>query len=260
MVSRVEILDDFVAEGRESFTSATVRERLGLSAAATSNLLGRWVRDGFVDRVARGQYVIRPLGVLGTRAASQDVALAVGAAFMNTPHRIGYRSALDHHGLLTHPARTIQVACSTQRRLRAISGRKIRVISEPERILEIGTEPAGHGAMVSNHARAIVDAAMRPDLGGGPVILAEALSAGAIDPTELALMTQALDATAALRRIGSIVDNLKLTGLAGKLRALKAPRSDIDLDTRDTHRAYRDANWCVTWPLTPDELAQELLQ
>ena len=256
----MEILDDFVAEGRESFTSATVRDRLGLSAAATSNLLGRWVRDGFVDRVARGQYVIRPLGALGTRAASQDVALAVGAAFGDTPHRIGYRSALDHHGLLTHPARTIQVACTTQKRLRTISGRKLRVVTEPERLLEIGAEPAGHGATVSNHVRAVVDVAMRPDLGGGPAILAEALSARAIGPNALTQMTQALDASAALRRIGSIADLMELPDLAGKLRPFKAPRSDIDLDTRDSHRAYRDANWCVSWPLTPDELAQELRQ
>jgi predicted transcriptional regulator of viral defense system len=260
MVSRVEILDDFVAEGRESFTSAHVRERLGLSAAATSNLIGRWVRDGFVDRVSRGQYVVRPLGALGTRAASQDVALAVGAAFGGAPHRIGYRSALDHHDLLTHPARTIQVASATQRRLRTISGRKLRMVSEPERFLEIGAEPAGHGAIVSDHVRAIVDVALRPDLGGGPVVLAEALSARSVDPTALKAMAQALDANAALRRIGSIADRLEIAGLAGKLSPLKVPRSDIDLDTRDTHREYRDPDWCVSWPLTPDDLAMELRQ
>jgi hypothetical protein len=44
-----------------------------------------------------------------TRPASQDIALAVAAVFGSEPHRIAYRSALDHHGLRSHPARTIQV-------------------------------------------------------------------------------------------------------------------------------------------------------
>jgi predicted transcriptional regulator of viral defense system len=260
MTSRVEILDDLVAEGRERFTSALVRERLGLSAAAASNLLARWMRDGFVDRVARGQYVVRPLGALGTRAASQDVALAVGAAFSGTRHRIGYRSALDHHGLLTHPARTIQVACATQRRLRTVSGRKLRIVSEPEDIVAIGAEPAGHGSMVSGHARALLDAAARPDLAGGPTTLAEALSARHVNPTELTRLARELDAGAALRRIGSIADQLEIPGLAHELRPLKQPRSDIRLDTRDPHRAFRDSPWWVSWPVTPEDLAREVWQ
>jgi predicted transcriptional regulator of viral defense system len=255
MASRIGILDDLVADGREWFTSASLRVQLGLSPQATSNLLSRWVRDGLVDRVSRGRYVVRPLGSLGTRAASQDIALAVAAAFDGVPHRIAYRSALDHHGLLTHPARTIQVATPRLRRIRTISGRKLRIMTELESTLDIGAERAHAGAMVSGHLRSLLDAAARPDLGGGPSVLAEALTTRPVHPDELTQLARSLEANAALRRIGSIADRLGLAGLAGQLQPLSPPRSDIELDPRDPHRAFRDTAWWVTWPITREELA-----
>ena len=63
---------------------------------------------GLIDRVRRGHYAVRQLGVLGTPAAAEDVALSVGAALSGVPHRVGYRSALSEHDLVLHPARTIQ--------------------------------------------------------------------------------------------------------------------------------------------------------
>ena len=260
MTSHLDILDALVADGRESFTSAELRDRLSASPQAASNLLARWLRDGLVDRVARGQYVIRPLGSLGTRAASQDVALAVAAVFGDALHRIAFRSALDHHGLLTHPARTIQVASPHSRSLRSISGRKLKLISEPEFTIKIGAERTSSGAMVSGHLRSLIDGASRPDLGGGPGVLAEALTARPVDAADLTELARALNAGAALRRLGSLADKLEIDELAGRLKPLSLPRSDIDLDTRDSHRAYRDTSWSVAWPLTPAELAEDVRQ
>lgn len=254
MKSRITILDEFIANGENSFTSTALRERLELTPQATSNLLARWMRDGLIDRVARGRYVVRPIGALGTRAASEDIAIAVAAAFGGLLHRIAYRSALDHHGLLTHPARTIQVACPQMRQLRSISGRKLRIVKESEATIGIGAEPTVAGAMVSSHLRSLLDAASRPDLGGGPSILAEALTTRPVDAAALTTLAQELQSGAALRRIGSISDHLNIRGLAGKLQPLAPPTSDIELDARDPHRAFRDTAWRVTWPVTPSHL------
>ena len=90
----------------------------------------------------------RPFGQLGTRAASQDIALAVGAAFSKEPHRIAFRSALDHHGLLIHPARTVQVAMPRRVDSHHISGRRLQPVHETPDTIDIGSEDAGHGACV----------------------------------------------------------------------------------------------------------------
>ncbi|HEX5851549.1 MAG TPA: hypothetical protein VFY36_00505, partial [Solirubrobacteraceae bacterium] len=69
-----------------------MRQRLEMSEQSASNLMTRLVHAGFLDRVARGVFAPRPLGQLGTRAASQDIALAVAAVFADELHRLAFRS------------------------------------------------------------------------------------------------------------------------------------------------------------------------
>jgi predicted transcriptional regulator of viral defense system len=255
-------LDDRLAVGKSTLTSRELRQELGISPQATSNLLARWRRAGLVDRVARGRYAIRQIGLLGTRASSEDIALAVAALLGSEPHRIAYRSALDFHGLLIRPVRTIQVA--SPRRLVAtnVSGRPIEVILERSETIAIGIEPAGHGAFVSDLERTLVDAASRPDLVGGYLPLAEALVACDPDPARLTALVGELGASAALRRIGSLADRLGLEVLAGKLRLRQPPSSDLDLDPglKELGVAFRDPGWRMRWPVQPEALAAELAQ
>ena len=80
------LANDLVAEGRLTFTFEEVEKRLGKSKTATANLLKRMRTAGLIDRVRRGHYAVRQLGVLGTPAAAEDVALSVGAALKGLQH------------------------------------------------------------------------------------------------------------------------------------------------------------------------------
>ena len=253
-------LDDRLAVGKETLTSRELREELSLSPSAASNLLARWRRAGLVDRVARGHYAIRQLGLLGTRASSEDVALAVAALVGERSHRIAYRSALDLHGLLVRPVRTIQVASPHRFANAAISGRPLQVVFERMETVGIGAEPAGHGADVSSLERALLDAASRPSLVGGYVPLAEALAGSKPDVGRLLDLAERLGAAPAIRRIGSLAERLDLVGLAGKLEPLAPPRSDLDLDPglRQASDAFRDGKWRIRWPADPRAVAREI--
>ena len=114
MVRPLELIDSLVAEGKAAFTFDEARAALGRSPTATANTLRRLQDNGLVDRLGRGRYAIRPLGSLHTSAATDDLALAVGATFGDRQHRIAYLSALADLGLLSHPVRTVTVACTTQ--------------------------------------------------------------------------------------------------------------------------------------------------
>jgi predicted transcriptional regulator of viral defense system len=259
----LQLLDDRLTAGQARLTSRDVREQLGLSPQATSNLLTRWREAGLVDRVAPGHYAIRQLGLLGTRAASEDVALAVGAFFAEEPHRIAYRSALDHHGLLTHPARTIQVASPREVTVKQLSGRPLRTIIEMQATILSGSEAAGHGARVSSVERSLLDGAGRMDLIGGVDVLAETLSAARPDPAVLQGLAQEIGAAAALRRIGSLADRLPVPSLANRLQPLAPPTSDIQLEPRDPaagKRSFRDRKWRVVWAQAPSAIADGLEQ
>jgi predicted transcriptional regulator of viral defense system len=253
----LQLLDDLIAEGKTHFTFDEVRQRLDRSPSATGNLLQRMLNAGLVDRVRRGHYAIRELGVLSTPAVAEDIALAVGAAFAGIPHRMAYRTALDEHDLITHPARSIQVATPARLRSRELSGMPLRIIREPEHSINVGAI-ACRSSWVSDVERALLDAAMRPNLVGGSSVLAEAITAAGskVEAATLADYARRLGWAAALRRIGSVADTFEIEGLAGHLHPLDPITADLDLEPgKNKPRSWRDSRWHVRWQQSPDEIA-----
>lgn len=252
----LKLLDELVSGGVTRFTSAEAAARLGRSPAATGNLLGRLVRDGLLDRVRRGHYAIRQLGTLGTTAAAESVLLSVAAGFRDVRHRVAYRTALDQLDLLAHSSRSIQVALAKPTRSETLSGRRLTVVQEPETALDVGARKQD-GVFISDLERSLLDAAARPELVGGISVLAEALVAASsrgVDAEKLTKYARALSWGPALRRIGSLVDTLRIAGLAGRLAPLTKPSSDIDLEPGHEESCYRDAKWWVRWDQSPSEL------
>ncbi len=258
----LRLVDDLVADGKTHFNFGEAQRRFGQSPSATGNLLRRMLTAGLIDRVRRGHYVIRQLGVLGTPSVAEDVALAVGAAFAGTPHRMAYRTALDEHDLIVHPARSIYVATYRRIRTKTLSGRPLHIVREPETSISIGAVACG-SSWVSGIERALLDAAMRPNLVGGAAVLAEAIATASnkIDVTAFINHAQDLGWAAALRRIGSVADTLEFEGLAGRLHPLKPITADLDLEPGgNMPHCWRDARWRVRWQQLPDEIASVVKQ
>jgi predicted transcriptional regulator of viral defense system len=259
MAKQLELLDELASTGRETFEARDVQERGGLSPQAATNLLSRLVAHGLVDRVARGRYALRPVGALGTRAASEDIALAVAAAFGRRPHRIAYRSALDFHGLLEHPSRQIVIALEKPTSVASLSGRRLRqVIELPERI-KLGSMPAGHGALVSTLERALLESAARPELAGGTSAFASALAAAReVDVEAVAELVRGLGARGGLQRLGTVADALGRDELSAKLEPYAYRASWTALDPEADQVNWRDNTWHVTWPYSVDELEESV--
>ena len=258
----LKLVDDLVADGKAHFTFTEAQQRFGQSPSATGNLLHRMLAAGLIDRVRRGHYVIRQLGALGTPSVAEEVALAVGAAFAGLPHRMAYRTALDEHDLIVHPARSIQVATSRRIRTKSLSGRPLRIVREPETSIRIGAIRCG-SSWVSDVERALLDAANRPNLVGGAMVLATAIASAGnrADPATLEDYARKLGWTAALRRIGSIADTLEIDGLADRLTPLTPITADLDLEPGgEISSCWRDAYWHVRWQQTPDEIASVIRQ
>ena len=146
-------------------------------------------KSGLIYRVRRGHYVVRQLGVLGTPVSAEDIALSVGAAFNGMPHRIAYRSALYEHNLVVHSTRSIQVAAVRRVRSIMLSGQPLKVVIELPIQIQVGRIPWGV-SYISDHHRALLEAAQRPMLSGGIEVVSEAFSRGCIsakwrDPHEI---------------------------------------------------------------------------
>jgi predicted transcriptional regulator of viral defense system len=255
LIRQLELVNTLAAEGRETFTFEEARAVLGVSAPATANTLHRLTENGLVDRLSRGRYAIRPLGSLGTSAATDDLPLAVGAAFEGREHRIAYLSALSELGLLTHPVRKVYVACTRQVRIQAVSGRRLRTIVERAETIHLGAEQAGR-SWRSGIERALFECALRIDLAGGSERLAEAVANGGndADPAQLIRLSGAFGSRgqAAVRRLASLARVLELPL---PLEPRVGPRRPvIRLDPGDDHVEWTDPRFRVAWNITADEL------
>jgi predicted transcriptional regulator of viral defense system len=245
------LLDKLAYEGRTGFTTAEVRADLQLSPQATSNLLSRLAAAGLVDRVAGGRYALRPIGSLGTSAVWDDLGSVVGAVFAGRPHRIGFLTALEQHGLLVRPVRRIQVASPYRPRLKALSGRPLQIVREGADKVLLGTEPLGP-SRIATIERALLDTGSRPLLVGGASRLAEALAA-VQSSSGLSDLATAVEEIPAYRRIGSISMTLSLP-LA---ETLEPPpwRTLIELEpAAQRYGGWIDNAWGVAWPYPASEL------
>jgi predicted transcriptional regulator of viral defense system len=256
MSRQLALINTFVADGRDEFTFEEARARLGTSPTAAANVLHSLLEKGLIDRVARGRYAIRPLGSLGTSAATRDLCLAVGVALSGTKHRIAYRSALSEHGLLSHPVRTIFVAATRQVRISTIGRRPLHVVIERMKTIGLEADRVGH-SWLSTPERALFECALRVDLAGGIEQLAEALSQAesAIDVGRIKRVVKAFGSRglAAERRLATIGHTL---GLSLPLNPkVSAKRPIIKLDPREERVEWVDHRFRVAWNLTAQELA-----
>jgi len=255
MARQLDLIDNFVANGRNEFTFEEARELLGGSRGATSNALRRLTEKGLLDRVTHGHYAIRPLGSLGTSAVTDDLALAVGAAFEGKQHRIAYATAVSGFGLLSHPARTVMVACEQQTRISRIGNRALRVIIERPETIHLEAD-VFERSWRSTLERALLESAMRVDLIGGVDRLAEAVANGAsvADPQRISRLAKELGhrGLAGERRLASLAQALELPL---HLNPDVGPRQPvIYLDPRDEHNAWSDNVSRVKWNVSIDEL------
>ena len=253
MTKQLEFIDALVADGQTAFSFAEATKRLNVSPTATANALRQLQHKGFVSRVSRGTYAIRPLGALGTSMATEDLPGAVKLAFGERQHRIGYLSALAEFDLLTHPVRSVYVACTSQVRFDSVSRRPLHsVIERPE---TIHLETWDHGSTkCSTLERALLESALRIDLVGSVERFAEALQGGLeqADAARIAALAVRLGprGLAAERRLASVAHAVGMTYPVAEPHA----GSMIRLDPRENEVTWIDDRFRVSWHLDVDEL------
>ena len=255
MTRQLKLIDTLLSEGRDEFTFDDARARLNVSREATANVLVRLVNQGLVNKLARGHYAIRPLGALGTSLATQDLAAAVGAAFEGREHRIAYLSALSELGVLSHPVRSIYVACTKQVRFATIGRRPLHTVVEKAATIHLGAV-AVKNSWRSSLERALFECALRVDLIGGAERLGDAVASGSrdADSVRIAYLAKSFGARgqAAERRLSSIATYLHLPLSLNPDVSKRQPL--IRLDPRDDRTVWTDSRFRVAWNMTIDEL------
>jgi predicted transcriptional regulator of viral defense system len=255
MSEAIQLLDQIVAEGRGALSAEEARARLNKSAQATTNILARLVRDGWLERARRGQYLIRTLGDLGVPASSrEELGSLISAAAGNRLTRVAYATALHEHDLLTRPWRPIQFAVDRRLFVSRLGERPVEAHIEQTNRLTLGAEDFGP-SFISSVERALLESAQRPRHVGSIATVAEAfVRTLKIDPKKLDHLAKKLEYSVGLRRLVALDRGLGLR----RLENLKFPPvevRDIPLDPADLRReGHLDELTRVRWPGPIEEL------
>jgi predicted transcriptional regulator of viral defense system len=244
------------------FSLHEAKDVIGLSTQATSNLLTKLIRQGWVVRVRRGVYEAAPLwATQGSFASDRFSGLALS---LEPPYYVGYRSALELYGWLQHPVvgRLYIAVAGKRRQLNTPRDRIVWVVTKPDRF-EWGVRQQWIGqarVAVSDRERTFLDCLHLPRHAGGITEIAGALLRAwpSLDAQRLAGHATRLGNGSVIRRLGVIIEALDLEGAEDVIDRLPQRRwrgRPVSLDPSLPAGGPIDRRWGVRMNVSIDELA-----
>ena len=246
-----EVIDEFASVGRYHFTTAEMREVLGVSDAATRLALGRLAKKGLVASPSRGFYVIVPPEYrrVGCLPAAHFIP-----QLMERRKRLYYAallSAAKYHGAAHHSPQVFQVAVAGSHRPISCGAVRVSFISRA-RIAEVPVKslntPRGTILISSAEATAIdLVGYARRAAGWDNVATVLCELAEEIDPDLLCEAARTAPVTWA-QRLGYL---LELVGAVDKAKPLKdyVRRNARDITPLIPHAAVDRARRADDWRL-----------
>jgi predicted transcriptional regulator of viral defense system len=206
-----EFLTTFSASGKRVFTYRQATDYWQSTVAAT-NILGRLVRKGWLQRLERGLYMIIPLEAGPERLWSENALIL--ASCLISPGAVAYWSALRFWNMTEQIPRVQFVQTTKRKKSVTIQGVEFRFIHVAERyyfgvrMRKIDDIPI----MVTDREKTIIDAASRPDISGGIIHLAQAMksSINSIDWEKLDHYLVQWGGGVVAKRLGYLVETLSL--------------------------------------------------
>jgi predicted transcriptional regulator of viral defense system len=203
------VLSTLSSRGLASFTLDDFVAAANWSRVRASKLLHQLKRSGWVERIARGRYLIVPLEAGPESAWTEDALVSV--CRMATPSAIAYWTACHYWNWTeqvprTVFAQTLQRVWRSEGRLLGVAYRLIRV--RPGRFFGTVERRSGQSRFsITDPEKTLVDAFDRPDLCGGIRQVAAMLpQAASVSWDKVDEYLERLDSGAVYKRIGFLVE------------------------------------------------------
>ena len=176
-VREAEFLAGLASQNKSIFTSGDAQKHWG-NRSATDVALHRLVAAGWLVRLEPGTYLIVPLEA-GTHRDWTAEAMVI-APYLIQPSAVAYWSALHYWQLTEQVPRTTFVQSTKRKRPseKTIKGMRFRfvTVTEAKFFGTVTRTVGGRPFQVTDREKTLIDAADRPDLSGGIVQLAQALT------------------------------------------------------------------------------------
>lgn len=225
-----KVLTGLSYRGKTIFT----RNDLAGFVEEPKNLLDSLVRKKWILKIRKGIYLIAPFEAGELGADSFTVHSFVIASVLAEPYYVGYRSALNHHGLTDRTPPAVYVATTKPIHSRRILDAEYRFVTIPRKKLfgieEVEIEK--REVKISSREKTIVDCLDHPEHSGGIEEVAKALhlARDEVDAAKLVDFSRRLGNNAVIKRLGYIAETLELGKISRRLLGIEIRKGYSLLD------------------------------
>ena len=170
-------------------------------------ILSRLEKQGQIERIEKGKYMIIPLGAKKGKYTLNEFVLG---SLLIKPAVISYWSALNYYGFTEQIPLTVFIQTTARKKKQEITifGVKYKIIRIKKQKL-FGTEKAWFEdtpIVITNREKTIIDCLDKPYYGGGIIELAKAVRTKEYDLKKLMEYAQTIENSGVIRRLGYLCD------------------------------------------------------
>ena len=212
MSEKFQLLNKLAGKG-STFSFKEAQEISTLSPGSLKVLLSRMEKEGWVERIEKGKYLIIPLGAEKGRYTINE--FVIGHEIVKNA-AVAYWSALNYHGFTEQIPNTVFIQTTSRKKEPKIEifGVRYRIIKVTDKkffaLQKIWIEDAQ--IWITDPEKTIADCLDNPQYCGGILEVAKALqNENEIDLDKVIEYAKKMENSAILKRLGSLCDRLRIS-------------------------------------------------
>jgi len=252
-----KLLSNVSAEKKEVFTIKDAEDASKTKGLRLRKLLYSLTKNKWIKRIERGKYLILPLeSGLHANYGADPYTLA---RKLVSPYYVGFLSALNYYGITEQISRTTFIATTKPKRPLHFQVQDYRFVRLPEkRFFGITEEWIGQFKFnISDREKTLIDCLFLPKYSGGLTEVVKAFRSK-LDFDKLYGYATEMDDLAALKRLGYILDTLKIKTSITKKLLKKVKGGYCLLDTGGPKTGPKNKKWKIIENISKEELMVEL--
>ena len=206
---RINLLDEL--SKKKAFTIEDAEQISHTSKGVLKVILSRLEKNGWIERIEKGKYILIPLGAEKGKYTLHEFVLG---AYLIDPCVISYWSALNYYGFTEQIPRTVFIQTTSRKKHQEVTifGITYKIIRVKEEKI-FGIEKAWFEETqisLTNREKTIIDCLDKPQYAGGIIEVAKALRTEEYDKKILVKYAKKINNTGVIRRLGYICEFLQI--------------------------------------------------
>ncbi len=203
-------------------------------------LLSRLEKQGRIERIEKGKYIIIPLG---SKKGEYTLNEFVIGSLLVDPAIVSYWSALNYHGFTEQIPTTVFIQTSARKKKQELTifGVRYKIIRLIENKI-FGTEKIWFEetlVKITDREKTIVDCLDKPQHCGGLIEVTKALETSNFETEKLAFYSNKIGNSGVIRRLGYICDTLNIPITLPKVEV----KNYLLLDPTLPRSGHTNAKW-----------------